>query len=277
MANSTLQLAHGTLTRVGYLDVPIPAEFVGLNEGMVKDVAWGEPTWSDAGQIRFGAATWIADINDTRIALDPIMAADAFLRATPETEMEQQKVINDNFKKAGYPVESVDIVLLTHFDGVGAVGLHAEDGSWSPFFPNAKILISEAVLDGVTNPVEIKDLSAEDAAFAALIAAGHIHTFADAEEVQPGITADVSGAHGVGHTVFHFALEGDAVSAAFIGHLAVSPLHLLAGPCEGLHADPVAADKVLHGIATSDRTLIGPLWPTPGYGTWTEGRLIPGV
>jgi len=85
MNNPKLTLAHGTFTRIGYLDAPLPAEFVGLTETQVNDIAWAEPAWADSGQVKFGAATWIADIGDTRIAFDPIMAADAFLRATPVT------------------------------------------------------------------------------------------------------------------------------------------------------------------------------------------------
>lgn len=274
MDKLTLQLKHGTLTRVGYLDAPIPAQFVGLTEEVVRGVNWAEPLWADAGQVKFGAATWIVDIGDTRIALDPIMAADAILRATPEAEAEQQRAIAASLEAAGYPLTSVDVVLLTHFDGVGAIGHVAEDRAWSPFFPNARIMISQVLMDDfIQSPPAEPD--PEYDAFAELIRQGHFDTFADKQEVFPGITTDVSGAHGTGHTVFHLAENDNDQGIAFIGHLAISPLHLVTGPNEAFHDDALTAFDLLHKAAASGRTLVGPLWPAPGYGQWNGEQLSP--
>ena len=283
MTNRALKLRNGTLSRIGYMDVPIPAELVGLTEEVVRATQWSEPTWAEAGQPRFGAAMWVADVGDTRIALDPIMAADAFLRATPETEAEQQIAIRNNFEEKGYPVESIDIVLLTHIEGVGAIGFRAEDGTWSPFFPKAKIMVSDVTLrefvteskNAATDANGASEPSGELAAFTALLADGHIETYTNGQEITSGIVAEVSGAHATGHTVFNIALDDDDEgTASFIGHLAISPIHLTTGPCEGFHADPNAAYKVLQALTKPGRTLIGPLWPAPGYGTWNGTQLV---
>ena len=78
--------------------------------------------------------------------------------------------------------------------------------------------------------------------------------------------AEVSKAHNPGHTVFHFGAGPDAT---FVGHLAVSPLHLATGLCPQQHPEPELAWKLLHDYADDGRILIGPLWPSPGYGRWS--------
>lgn len=54
-------------------------------------------------------------------------------------------VIGDNLRAAGYEVEQVDTVLLTHLHGDHACGLTAADGSKA--FPNAKVYAAKADAD----------------------------------------------------------------------------------------------------------------------------------
>lgn len=60
-----------------------------------------------------------------------------------------------------------------------------------------------------------------------------------------------------------------APAATFVGHLALSPLHLATGPCVPQHVDPEAAWRVLRTCADDGRLLPGPLWASPGAGRWT--------
>ena len=82
--------------------------------------------------------------------------------------------------------------------------------------------------------------------------------------------AEWTGMHNPGHCAFHV---GDA--ASFVGHLAVTPLHLGTGPCPPQHADPEGAWRWLEAAKASGRILIGPLWPSPGAVRWdASGRPV---
>jgi hypothetical protein len=110
-------------------------------------------------------------------------------------------------------------------------------------------------------------------AWRALLEAGLVDTYRDGEEVVAGVRAEVTGAHCPGHSVMHFsaaASPAGAPAATFLGHLAISPLHLTTGECPQQHPEPQAAWKALRRCADDGRLLIGPLWPSPGCGRWRD-------
>ena len=164
-------------------------------------------------------------------------------------------------------------MVLTHIDGVGMAAWRNADGSWAPFFPNARVLLSDIELRQFLAAPKSDDIQSE--AWHALIDLGVVGTYADHEQIAPGVCADVRGAHGPGHALLHFG-PGDAPLASFIGHLAVSPLHLVSGECAALHEDPPAAWSLLQRTVEDARLLIGPLWPTPGFGRWENGAFVAG-
>jgi hypothetical protein len=59
-----------------------------------------------------------------------------------------------------------------------------------------------------------------------------------------------------------------------VGHLAVSPLHLVTGPCPQQHPRPDEAQLRIEALLEEDAVLIGPLWPTPGAGRWDGKQLV---
>jgi len=209
----TLTLDGATLTRVGYTDVTIPREFLGLGADDFARAPWRSPLWTDGENVRIGAAVWFADVAGKRIAFDPFQAADSVLRADRAAEEAHQAAIARVLAETGFERESVDL---------GVVG-----------------------------------------------------TYADHEHIVPGVSADVRGAHGPGHALLHFG-TGAAPLATFLGHLAVSPLHLISGECSALQEDPPAAWSLLQRTVEDARLLIGPLWPTPGFGRWENGAFVAG-
>ena len=224
----TLSLDGATLTRIGYADVAIPGEFVGLGANDFARASWRLPLWTDGESVRIGAAVWFADVAGKRIAFDPFQAADSVLRADRAAEESHQTAIARTLDEAGFARESVDLLVLTHIDGVGMAAWRNTDGSWAPFFPNARVLISDIELRQFLAAPKSDDLQSE--AWHALIDLGVVGTYADHEQIAPGLCADVRGAHGPGHALLHFG-PGDAPLASFIGHLAVSPVHLVSGEC----------------------------------------------
>src|SRR5262245_28157800 len=142
----TLPLDGATLTRVGYTDVAIPGEFIGLGPNDLARAPWREPLWTDGERVRIGAAAWFADVGSQRIAFDPFQAADGVLRADREAEEHHQAAIARTLAEAGFARESVTLLVMTHIEGVGMVAERNADGRWVPFFPNARVLISDVEL-----------------------------------------------------------------------------------------------------------------------------------
>jgi hypothetical protein len=63
-------------------------------------------------------------------------------------------------------------------------------------------------------------------------------------------------------------VESDGELALLIGHLAITPIHLVIGRCEGMHEDVdaavVALDAILDEAVERSALLVGPLWAAPG-------------
>ncbi len=277
MESHTIELGAGGLTRVSYLDVPVPPDLLGLTSEMVESLPWAAPVWVREGQPLLGAAAWVADLGGQRLVFDPLQTLDILLRPDRETEVASQEAVARLFANAGFPLQSIDRVVMTHIDGVGMVARRGDDGGWQPFFPNARILMSEVELSGflsaAADAAEASDLTRT--AWSALVDQGLVDIFSDGETLAPGLIADVSGGHGPGHTVFHFQEDGRP-RVTLLGHLAVSPIHLATGECAALNEDPGRAWSLLHENADRGGLIAGSLWPTPGYGRWLEGALHPG-
>ena len=280
MGIDVIQRSSFRLSRVGYADTPVPPEVVGLDTAQVASVPWAAPRWASATTVTVGAAVWIAEIAGKRIVLDPVQAADAVLRSDRDTEAQHQAGVAAVLARDGFPRESIDLVAMTHIEGVGMVAWRGDDGAWQPFFPNARILVSDEVLMAFLGaPPEDDEAAAQDlqyAAWSALIEQGRVATFANGDEIVPGMRAAVRHGHCAGHTVFHFVDRDAPGEVAFVGHLAVSPLHLATGPCAALNEQPEDAWLALQDVAATVPTLVGPLWPAPGYGRWQQGRLTAG-
>jgi len=276
MAVDIIELPQGRLTRVGYLDLPVPAELLGLTAEQVAAVPWAAPTWADGDRPRLGNAAWFADLGDLRIVFDPLQTLDVVLRPDRDTERTHQDAVAEAFEDAGFPVQSVDLVVMTHIDGIGMAARRDETGAWAPYFPNARILMSDTELSGFRNAANGgAETDPVRAVWSALIDAGQVHPFHHGDALAPGLVADVSGGHGPGHTVLHFENQG-RVALSLIGHLAVTPVHLATGECAALNEDPAEAWRLLQENAADGRMIAGSLWPTPGYGRWIDGELRAG-
>jgi hypothetical protein len=251
---------------------------VGLTPDQFAQIAWASPLWAENEQVRIGAAAWFAHTGGKRLVFDPVQAADAVLRADPTAEQTHQAAIANVFAEAGFARESVDLVVMSHIEGVGMVAWRDSDGGWSPYFPDARLLVSDVVLREFTDAGPQGEDDLQHAAWSALIAQGCVDTFVDGQQIVPGLHATLTGAHCPGHAAFHFGGHaGGKPAVTFVGHLAVSPLHLATGECAALNADPAAAWMRLHELANDGRTLIGPLWPAPGHGRWVDGAFAPAV
>lgn len=218
--------------------------------------------WADDGQVRAASCVWVISTGGRHIAVDPSGNIDDILHDPSHTSA-HQAAYAAAFAAAGIPIESIDTVLLSHIESIGLSAVRDGDG-WRPFFPNARLLIGERALQAFATARPDGQLGE---ATQALLDAGAVDTFADGDELAPGVIAEWTGMHHVGHYAFHVGTGHTA--ATFVGHLAVSPLHLATGPCPPQHEAPEQAWQWLTAIAAGhERVLVGPLWPSPGALRW---------
>ena len=270
MAESTTLTIDGlTLTRVLYADVMIPPERAGLTVDDLRSIPWRSPVWASDVELGASASAWIIEGGGGRIVLEPLQAADeVFYDETAGTF--HHDAFAAVMAEAGFPVESVDTVVISHIETIGMVGRRDAEGRWSPFFPNARIVISQAARDEFErNPGSFLS----SGVWREFIDRGLVDTIADGAEVVPGMRAELTGAHNPGHTVFHF---GAGPEATWLGHLAISPLHLATGLCQQQHPEPERAWEVVEGFRDG-RLLLGPLWPSPGCGRWQADAFVAGA
>jgi len=268
MTTNTIRIGDVTLTRVGYADVNIYPARVGLTPEQVTAVAWGEPVWADGNEVRAGAAVWVIQDGDARIAVDPAQAADEIIRTAADAGFHQEAVAA-LLDAAGMPRESITHAICTHMEGIGMWAWRNDDGSWSPFFPNASIMVSQRELDAID---EGEHPSPVHPAFAQLRDLGVLQATNGGDHVTANVSLEQVGAHTPGHQFVHITSGGER--AVMLGHVVVTALHLATGPCPQKHRDPDAAQRRIDALLDEDAVLIGPLWPTPGAGRWDGKQLV---
>ncbi len=273
MKSVSLAVGGARLNRIPYFDIAIDPELIGLDAAQVAQIPWAEPVWADEhGLVRFGQAVWIVESQGVRIAVDPCGATDEFLR-TGSSAFEHQESVAHALEHGGFSPDSIDIVWLSHLDGIGMTARVDADGSWSPMFPNARVVIGAEHLAWSRAQPERFDVAAFDALC-------RDHDVLDAVSFPHSLTNEIelheTGAHAPGHAIAW--IRSQAECAVMLGHLAVSPLHIVTGPCTTLHVDAHAAWEVLGAVIGQAQReaaiVIGPLWPNPGAGHVGEDRSL---
>jgi hypothetical protein len=267
---ATLEIAPGVIARrIVYAELPVAPDVVGLDRAQVAAVGWAEPTFASDGNPRVAIGTWIIDDGDRRIAVDPFLNADDIIHA-PDGAAAQYAAITRLFDDAGIPLDSVDTVVLSHIEGIGMLARRTSDG-WASYFSSATIRVGHAAL---ANHDSLDEAHWTGGVLDELRAAGLVAGYDDGERVSPHVTAELTGDHHPGHYVLHVGHPGQP-AATFVGHLAVTPLHLATGPCRPQHTDPDRAWANLQRLAGDARTLVGSLWPHTGAGTWDGQSFTP--
>jgi hypothetical protein len=261
---TTLRVDDLKLTRVVYADVLVPPEIAGLSVEDLRRVPWRAPLWATDDELGASASAWVVEAPTARVVLDPLQAADHVLHAEEAGSAHVDAFI-ELMDRSGLPVDTIDLVLVSHIETVGMIA--RRDGKhWIPLFPNARIAVADVALK--TFEADPGDFEASRA-WRQLIDDGHVDTYCDGDKIVAGMTVERTGAHNPGHCVFHF---GPEPALTWLGHLAISPLHLATGPCPQQHPEPERAWELLRSYRDDGRLLTGPLWPSPGLGRWTDGR-----
>ena len=219
------QLGGGVSLRVPYVDVLVDPQLVGLPADQIAAIDWAAPAWAENGEARVGVAAWVIESSGRRIVVDPAQAADSVLRTGADAAMHQEAFASA-LQTAGYPRESFDTVIATHIDGIGMIAW-LDEHKWSPFFPNADVLLSKREYSAIANEGWSRDNGGD--ALLALHEQGAVTTVDDEHVVTPEVSMHFTGAHSPGHMVVNIASQG--ADATMIGHLALSPLHCVIDEC----------------------------------------------
>src|SRR2546428_7607841 len=118
-----------------------------------KERDWLYPTFTDdAGLLRMSIPAFVIESRGKRIVVDTCIGNDKE-RPIPEWNRQQWPFLA-NLEQAGYPRESVNMVLCTHLH-VDHVGWNTmwRDGKWVPTLPNATHLIRGTAW-GLFSPAE---------------------------------------------------------------------------------------------------------------------------
>ncbi|MFI0742306.1 MBL fold metallo-hydrolase [Streptomyces sp. NPDC021100] len=196
----------------------------------------------------------------------------------------------DRLTAAGFPPESVDLVVLTHLhtDHVGWNTRAAGDGSWVPTFPNARYVTSRTEWDhwaGQADTMEesrrqmFRD-SVDPVRDAGLLDLVDVHD--GPAHLAPGLRLLPTPGHTPGHIAVELRAAGG--SAVITGDCVHHPVQL-ARPwiTSCVDTDPARAVRTRRGLLASlagtDTLLLGTHFPPPTAGRVTaEGdgfRLVP--
>ncbi|MDQ6853173.1 MAG: MBL fold metallo-hydrolase [Actinomycetota bacterium] len=231
-----------------------------------SQASWLAPHFlTDAGELRVGTSALAIDTPGARVVVDPWLAFDDPDRTAPDARARIDRLLG-SLADAGFAPETVDVVVNTHIDGVGA-NTRPIDGAEVPAFPNARYVIA---------PEEISALRAGRLPGAEPLEVLAAEGLLDHPNANPDgrVAGDVHVEPGPGHSPGHHVVRIGAGGggAVVVGHLFLHPAQVFSPePRAGLDEDISLAGETRSDLlarAAEQKTLvIGPLWASPGAGT----------
>lgn len=143
----------------------------------------------------------------------------------------------DSLSGAGFGVEEIDTVILSHlhFDHAGGATRMNEAGELAPTFPNAEYVAQKLEWEIATSGVpELRGAYPQDNLLP-LEAAGQLRLIDGDEEILPGMRAIVTGGHTRGHMAI--AIESGGDTAIFLGDICPTTRHFRSLWCMAYDVD----------------------------------------
>lgn len=273
-----------TITRVVEFEIggfPPGFMFAGLTEERVKSVAWLHPDYADAdGTIRYAVQAFIIESQGRRIIVDTCVGNDKDRNNQSWNHLKLPFL--ERLTAAGYPPESIDVVLCTHLhlDHVGW-NTHWDGNKWLPTFPNARYLFgrvewehwSQKVHSNGDMPQMVVELAEQgrvmvDSVFP-IVDAG----LQELVETDHRLTDEVELFSTPGHSPGHVsvAIRSQGQEAAITGDLIHNPIQL-ADPCICANFDfdqkasLATRQAFINNHADRDVLILGTHFPTPAVG-----------
>lgn len=248
---------------------------------------WLRPDFADdAGTLRLASQSFAISAGGLKIVVDTGIG-NGKQRANPAWHDLRTGYL-DQLAAAGFPPESVDLVVLTHLhtDHVGW-NTRSVAGEWVPTFPNARYLTSRVEREfwaGYDMDESRRQMfrdsvhPVEDAGLLDLV-----DVPADGVDVAPGVRLVPTPGHTPGHVAVRLASGGSAavITGDCIHHPVQVPRPEI-GSC--VDVDPARAEatrrSLLTSLADTDTLVLGTHFPPPTAGrivttgtglTWTRG------
>jgi glyoxylase-like metal-dependent hydrolase (beta-lactamase superfamily II) len=162
---------------------------------------------------------WLIECADSVMIVDPCGVADEFIRSGPSAVGHQEAVLGA-LMAAGIGPAGVDLVVLSHLDGIGMTALVDDHGEWVPTFPNARVVITGEELAWVRAHPETRGA----VPFRALVDHGVVDPVTCPFRCADDVTFELTGGHSAGHAVLR--VESGGARALLLGHLALSPVQV---------------------------------------------------
>ncbi|GGP63171.1 MBL fold metallo-hydrolase [Saccharothrix coeruleofusca] len=248
----------------------------GATEEVVARHDWLRPDFADdAGVLRLATHSFALRAGGLRIVVDTGIG-NGKTRANPAWHDLRTDYL-DRLAAAGFPPESVDLVVTTHLhtDHVGW-NTRAVDGEWVPTFPNARYLVSRAEREfwaGYDMDEPRKQMfrdSVHPVEQAGLL--DLVDVPADGLDVVPGVRLLPAPGHTPGHVAVR--LDDGGRTALITGDCLHHPVQLPHPDISScVDIDPVLAETtrrdLLARLADTGTLLLGSHFPPP-----TAGRVV---
>ena len=187
-----------------------------------KERDWLHPTFTDdAGLLRMSIHAFVIASRGKRIVVDTCIGNDKE-RPIPEWNRQQWPFLA-NLEQAGYPRDSVDLVLCTHLH-VDHVGWNTmlRGGRWVPTFPNATYLIGGTEWDFFSTAEEPFLKGPVDDSVRPVVAAGMSQLVDDAHRLTDEVWLESTPGHTPGHFSVRISSRGE--EAVITGDLMHHPI-----------------------------------------------------
>ena len=266
------QIGGVKITRVVEMEVTGGSLFIlpDATREACKPIDWMYPDFMDeAGNLIISIQALVVDTGTQRIVVDTCIGNDK-QRSVPAWTNLQTNFLED-LEAAGYPRESIDVVLCTHLhvDHVGWNTMLVE-GEWVPTFPNARYLVAEQEFrywDGAdADPL---NRGIMDDSVRPVVEAGLMDFVSTEHRVCEEVYLEPTLGHTPGHVSVHISSRGE--EALITGDCIHHPCQMTRTDwCSSADYDPAQArttrEHLLERHAGSDVLVIGTHFATPAAG-----------
>ena len=266
------KIGNVLVTRIVEMEVTGGTKFIlpDATKEACLPIDWMQPNFMDAeGNLIMSIHALVIDTGDKRIIVDTCIGNDK-QRNIPTWSNLQTNFLND-LEEAGYPKESIDLVMCTHLH-VDHVGWNTMlvDGEWIPTFPNARYLIAEKEWT-YWNDNENEDLYGPviSDSVRPVIDAGMVEFVDDHYSLCKEVSLSPTPGHTPGHMSMLISSGSDR--GIIMGDVVGSPMQVTESDWPySPDTDPVEARTTRHrllDIAETDAmTVIGGHMPHPNWG-----------
>ncbi len=274
----TWRIGDVTVTRILELEATGGTRFIlpQATPEAVREIGWLAPHFADAatGKLKMSIHALVVQTPTLRIVVDTCIGNDK-QRDIPAWSGLQTRFLED-LAAAGFPRESIDVVLCTHLH-VDHVGWNTMlvDGRWVPTFPNARYLLGRTEFEywqAEEAQVEDPARSPFHDSVAPVVDAGLVDLVETTHQVCPEVSLEPTLGHTPGHVSVRIKSGGQEalITGDFIHH-----------PCQMTHPEwASAADydeaastetrrRMFGALAGTDTLVIGTHFAAPTAG-WVE-------